>query len=209
MKLPCGLTIAPLASFVPQAWRNGGGTTRTLAEAADGDWRISVAEVARDGPYSRFPGMQRMSLVIRGGVVELRSGADVVMLEPGEPAAYDGAAEWQATLRGEPVVALNTMTLRGRYRASIACVRDATHVPAGMFALVLWLDGQGTWRVPGAQTSSHAGAAVDADTVLLRHPDGPPLQLTPPLARAARSAAAVVLIEPLPSPIPELEGTLR
>ncbi|HYS67048.1 MAG TPA: HutD family protein [Paraburkholderia sp.] len=46
--MPESVAILPLASFPAQAWRNGGGTTRPLAEDAEGDWRISLADVERD-----------------------------------------------------------------------------------------------------------------------------------------------------------------
>ncbi|HEY9239438.1 MAG TPA: HutD family protein, partial [Burkholderiaceae bacterium] len=45
-----------LREIAPQAWKNGAGLTREIAfggpGAADFDWRISVAEVARDAPFS-------------------------------------------------------------------------------------------------------------------------------------------------------------
>ncbi|MCZ0993430.1 HutD family protein [Streptomyces noursei] len=42
-------------------WRNGGGLTREVAAHPPGAgwdafaWRVSLAEVTRDGPYSRCP----------------------------------------------------------------------------------------------------------------------------------------------------------
>ena len=40
----------------PQPWANGGGTTRELLVAEDGAWRVSLAEIEQDGPFSSFPG---------------------------------------------------------------------------------------------------------------------------------------------------------
>ena len=111
---PSGLAIQTVASIASQPWRNGGGTTRPLAEAANGDWRVSLADVARDGPYSPFPGMDRQSLVIKGAGVTLRNGTDTVAIKPGQPAGYEGEIVWQATLCDGPVVALNTMVKRDR-----------------------------------------------------------------------------------------------
>ncbi|MBM7325185.1 HutD family protein, partial [Agrobacterium sp. S2] len=46
-------------------WKNGGGVTTEIivhpakASMADFDWRISMANVAQDGPFSIFPGVDR------------------------------------------------------------------------------------------------------------------------------------------------------
>jgi uncharacterized protein len=50
------------ADVPAQPWRNGGGVTRTLLARPRGDaWqvRVSVADVAVNGPFSRFPGVER------------------------------------------------------------------------------------------------------------------------------------------------------
>jgi environmental stress-induced protein Ves len=56
-----------------QAWRNGGGQTRELLawpNASDWKLRISRADIASDGPFSAFAGVQRWFVVISGkGVV--------------------------------------------------------------------------------------------------------------------------------------------
>ena len=60
----------------PQPWRNGGGVTRELLawpHAADWQLRVSVADVERDGPFSRLP--RRRALVRGGGGRRRRAGA--------------------------------------------------------------------------------------------------------------------------------------
>ena len=48
------------ASFVARPWKNGGGITheviRVPADPEDFRWRVSMAEVAASGPFSRFTG---------------------------------------------------------------------------------------------------------------------------------------------------------
>jgi hypothetical protein len=65
-------TIA-LDDVPPQPWKNGGGTTRELLawpRPPAGGCELSVAEVAADGPFSRFEGVQRWFAVLQGaGVV--------------------------------------------------------------------------------------------------------------------------------------------
>ena len=59
-------------AVTPEPWKNGGGVTRTLSVDTAGQpprWRVSVADIDRDGPYSRFPGYDRVSVVLTGGGV--------------------------------------------------------------------------------------------------------------------------------------------
>jgi len=52
------------ADVTPVPWRNGAGTTRELASSAGPDggfrWRISLADLARDAPFSSFPATDRL-----------------------------------------------------------------------------------------------------------------------------------------------------
>lgn len=57
------------SDFVVQPWANGRGETVELARKGGSGgllWRISVATVAEDGPFSRFPGIWRSLTVIEG-----------------------------------------------------------------------------------------------------------------------------------------------
>jgi len=98
-------TIA-LADVAPSPWKNGAGLTRELlAWPTPQDWvfRLSVAEVQADGPFSRFDGVQRWFAVLSGAGVRLRLGAaerdDVHTLTPASnPFCFDGALPVDCTL---------------------------------------------------------------------------------------------------------------
>lgn len=68
-------------AYARMPWKNGGGETREIAifpPAANLDtldWRISMAVVAQDGPFSSFPGIDRTLCVIEGAGMELDFGA--------------------------------------------------------------------------------------------------------------------------------------
>jgi uncharacterized protein len=53
-------------------WKNGGGETAEIAVFPEGatlddfDWRISMATVSADGPFSLFPGVDRTLSVLEG-----------------------------------------------------------------------------------------------------------------------------------------------
>jgi len=77
----------------PVPWKNGGGITRDLfADAIDWRWRISLADIAVDGPFSDYPGVERWFSVIEGRGVELRFRDASHALRVGdEPLRFDGA----------------------------------------------------------------------------------------------------------------------
>lgn len=105
----------------PEPWKNGGGVTRTLAVDPAGRWRVSIADIDRDGPYSRFSGYDRVSVVLAGDGVMLQGEGVSVALRPREPAVFGGDALLQSTLVGGPVRVLNLFVLRGAATASVTC----------------------------------------------------------------------------------------
>lgn len=107
-----------LAQAVASPWRNGGGVTRELAAwpaGADWTWRISVAEVAASGPFSRFPGVQRWFAVLSGKGVSLRL-PDAAHRLPlaSAPFEFDGAVPVDCELIDGPTQDLNLMVRRAR-----------------------------------------------------------------------------------------------
>ncbi|MDR6412363.1 HutD/Ves family protein [Paraburkholderia terricola] len=134
------LQLKAIAEIPSESWRNGGGVTRSLAQSGE-QWRVSLAELQNDGAYSRFEGISRVSLVLRGTGVELEDGDRVVMLKPAEAVEYDGAPAWQATLIGGPVTALNVMTAKSGPKARVGVVVSPTSVPPDCVAIIVALDG--------------------------------------------------------------------
>jgi uncharacterized protein len=135
------MQVRRIESIAPERWRNGGGITRAVASEGD-DWRVSIAEVERDGPYSSFEGIARISLVLRGLGVKLRHADDSVILMPFEAVEYDGGTAWDASLIGGTVTALNVMTRIGTYRARVQAIVRPVTVDAGYAAVVVALDAE-------------------------------------------------------------------
>lgn len=111
--------IIPLADVPPSPWENGGGVTRELVawpNAKDWLWRMSVAEVGRNGPFSRFEGVQRWFAVLSGAGVQLDISAEVGLAAQmhtltGASAPLCFAGEWpvQCTLLDGPTQDFNLM----------------------------------------------------------------------------------------------------
>ena len=168
------IDIRSLSSVPAEPWRNGGGVTRTLA-ANKTEWRVSVAQVERDGPYSRFDGVTRVSFVLRGRGVTLRDGASVVRLLPFAAAQYDGGSQWNATLVDGPVSALNVMTAAGRYRTTVNTVVVATLVPPRCAAIVIALDS----RCRYSETDTRNAGTIEAGQFLVLASVERPVRLEP------------------------------
>lgn len=97
----------------PQAWKNGGGTTRELLawpHAHDWALRISVARVERDGPFSAFPGVHRWMAVIEGEGLRLFDWPQRV---GDEPLRFDGGLAPDAELVKGASLVFNAMERRG------------------------------------------------------------------------------------------------
>lgn len=107
-----------LEDVAPQPWKNGGGTTRELVawpSAADWRVRISVAEVAADGPFSRFDGVKRCFAVLSGAGVRLVvNGLEHLLTVDSDPLAFDGGAPTHCALLDGPTQDFNLMA-RGGY----------------------------------------------------------------------------------------------
>ena len=123
MMLPKHLPASARAA-VP--WKNGGGITREVARdvqsGSDGTfrWRVSIAEVSKEGPFSRFPGYRRIISVIRGQGMELReAGRGATVLQPFHPYAFDGDADVYGALPSGPVSDLNVIFQPRAVRASM------------------------------------------------------------------------------------------
>jgi len=69
--------VIPANEYRRVRWKNGTGWTREIArmpDREDWDWRLSIAEIEQDGPFSLFPGIERELVLIRGNGLRLRFG---------------------------------------------------------------------------------------------------------------------------------------
>ncbi|HMA16298.1 MAG TPA: HutD family protein [Kiloniellaceae bacterium] len=114
-------------------WKNGGGVTRELAtgggSGSDWGWRVSLAEVAQDGPFSAFPGVDRVIAVIEGAGMDLvRPDGSTISLEPFRPVRFAGEEPLSGRLRAGPVRDLNVMVRRGVFGAAMEFLRGPCRV---------------------------------------------------------------------------------
>lgn len=108
------------ASLRAARWKNGGGSTTAIAVEPPGaslddfHWRVSLATIDRDGPFSVFPGVDRSLALVEGAGVELDIAGRRVVLDE-DAISFAGELAVSATLRGGSTTDLNVMTRRSRH----------------------------------------------------------------------------------------------
>jgi environmental stress-induced protein Ves/uncharacterized cupin superfamily protein len=124
-------------------WRNGGGTTTELVIEPDAGerflYRISIADVTTDGPFSRFDGYDRHIMLVEGAgmTLECVSHETIALTAPFEPHTFPGEWEVHGRLSAGPVRDFNLMVDRARASAlltvrllegpeTLACDRGTT-----------------------------------------------------------------------------------
>ena len=139
-------TVA-LADVVPSAWKNGGGVTRELlAWPSPTEWvfRMSVAEVQADGPFSNFAGVQRWFAVLSGVGVRLSIGAaapyeEHALITDSAPFCFDGALPVGCTLIDGATQDFNLMVRADQARAQMQRVVGSLQTEAmGPRSVAVW-----------------------------------------------------------------------
>lgn len=141
------MILVSASDAAPVPWKNGGGVTRELLRlpaAATDDWalRISVADIAADGPFSPFPGITRWFAVLAGAGVRLSFADRVLNIRRGDaPLRFAGADAPDCTLLGGATRDLNVMVRDGAGTITVdaASFHDESGAPRtaghGFFAL--------------------------------------------------------------------------
>jgi environmental stress-induced protein Ves len=129
--------VVRAGSLARVPWRNGGGTTAEVAAFPEGagfdafDWRISLADVETDGPFSAFPGIDRTLMLVEGTRLALTiDGVPHGLDAPGASWSFAGEEPVTAQLRAGPIRDLNVMTRREVCRHRMRLVRAGVIVPA-------------------------------------------------------------------------------
>ncbi|TAM58348.1 MAG: HutD family protein [Rhodanobacter sp.] len=117
---------------MPQAWKNGFGSTRQIAvqpSTAGSDdflWRVSVAEVDSAAPFSVFPGIDRHIVLLDGAgfTMTLDDRRTHALTTPLAPFAFPGEAKVAVRLAGGPTRDFNLMVRRALARGTVDVWRE-------------------------------------------------------------------------------------
>lgn len=116
----------PANGYRRQRWRNGAGWTREiLVAAASGgagwDWRLSIAEIEADGPYSVFPGVEREQVLLSGSglTLDFGEGDERVLAPPHGRQRFPGDLPVAARLASGRAEVFNLMWQPARVAAQL------------------------------------------------------------------------------------------
>lgn len=143
-------------------WRNGGGQTTQIvswppgSDMANFDWRVSIATIAQNGPFSRFPGIDRSICLLEGEGVLLHWPAEAsheagthALTTAAQPFAFDGERAISATLCGTTASRdFNVMVRRARMGARVLVHHHSAAIQGDQQGLLLVVSG--SWQIGGA-----------------------------------------------------------
>lgn len=137
------ITITTPDRFIRTPWKNGRGFTTQLAiddggSIVDFGWRISMARVDEDGPFSSFLDYERSLVLLRGHGIELRHDDGTVdrLVAPLDIARFDGGRSTHGCLVDGGITDFNVITRVSRFRSHVDTFVEADGVPVPRAAIV-------------------------------------------------------------------------
>lgn len=158
-------------------WKNGKGETREIIRVASGDadflWRASMATLQEDGPFSLFPDVDRVLVLVDGSPLWIHGEGIEHHLQPGVPWAFAG--EWPLATKGisAPGLDFNVMTQRKRVVAQPRVITTPCLPAKDGVAYVL----SGCWRLNGESHGVKSGIVWQNESPRLLRPESADAQL--------------------------------
>lgn len=117
--------VIPAFEYRRERWRNGAGWTREIAREVDGGdawtWRLSIAEIEQDAPFSAFPGVDRELVLLSGAGLRLcfDDGEERLLLPPHDRMRFAGERALDGRLVDGRTEDFNVMWRRDRVAAEV------------------------------------------------------------------------------------------
>ena len=107
-----------------ERWKNGAGWTREIIRVPgreDWDWRLSIAEIEQDSPFSLFPGIDRELVLLHGNGLKLQfeDGESHDLHPPHGRLRFAGERKLASELLDGPTHDFNLMWHRDRIAAEL------------------------------------------------------------------------------------------
>ena len=138
------IKIIDKTMFRQMPWANGGGVTTELyvhREESSGRilWRLSMAGVDTDGPFSHFAGYDRILVLLEGQGLRLRhkDGTEHALSSLYDLASFPGDVETHATLAGGPIQDFNVIAYRSAFRPAVTVIQSGSSDRVTVSASVL------------------------------------------------------------------------
>lgn len=183
------LTLIRGADLVAAPWKNGGGVTREVAAFPEGAgldafvWRVSIADVAQAGPFSRFAGIDRTLVLLSGagmlldeaaadgaqGVPSMKTHA---LTQPLDMARFTGEAPIDARLVNGATRDFNLMVRRGAATGEVQAWHGDTQSTLSAGVVLLYCaQGSVAVTLEDGQPQSHTQPLETGDTLRIDTPN--------------------------------------
>ncbi len=160
------------ADYRRMPWKNGGGETTEVTISPPGagldvfDWRISMALVKGDGPFSIFPGIDRTLSILDGNGMRLDiAGARHDLTRASAPLAFPADVATDAVLMDGAITDLNVMSRRATFRHKVERFDGAGNFASDADVVAVLVD---TGRV--TVTAAESAALGPRDSAILNAP---------------------------------------
>jgi uncharacterized protein len=169
--------------LVAAPWKNGGGATREIAAYPPGStfddfaWRVSIADVDADGPFSRFAGIDRTIVLLDGNGMELvlDGAAGHRLDQPFEPFEFAGETGVAAVLIDGPTRDFNLMVRRELATGSLTVLHGPGEVAIDRDIRILFIARGRAALVDGnerTELGTHDSAVLHGGQLSLSLPEG-------------------------------------
>ena len=113
------------------AWKNGGGTTTTIAEAA-GVWQFGRTPITAAGPFSDYTGYDRLQVLVAGAGLALKTpDGEIDLRLPLRPVRFKGETPIVSQLEAGPVEVVNLIGKRADVGVDLVVLRAGQSHPIG------------------------------------------------------------------------------
>jgi environmental stress-induced protein Ves len=110
-------------------WANGRGTSYEIAsdrnDSGEWSWRLAMAPVNEDGPFSRIECVNRFLAVVEGNGMLLSVDRKKLQCQPLQVVRFRGDAITEAVLTDGPITDINLMIRRKEAEGEMAVVTDS------------------------------------------------------------------------------------
>jgi environmental stress-induced protein Ves len=125
------MKIIQPTDFTTMPWKNGGGLTHEIIKRERQGkllWRLSMAEVTSDGPFSVFPGLSRILTVIAGERLSLVGPHEMLQALPLQPVSFSGDLAIASQRRGGDVTDFNVIFDAAQVSANVRVMAQDTPI---------------------------------------------------------------------------------
>lgn len=168
----------PYRHYAEMLWKNGQGVTHEVCRFPDTqpyDWRVSIATIRNDGPFSHFPGYLRNISVLEGEGMQLTiDGQQQAFIAPFQATDFNGDSDVFCAITGGPLLDFNVIYHAASVRAAVRWVNGGE-----------WTHHEGTLLLFNA--GDRLDVMVGAACYSLQHYDS--LRIDAPARVAVRSHA--------------------